>query len=126
MIALLDTNVLLHYDFHGANWSRVLGKGAHLIVTCWVNVQELDRLKNDHPKQRRRDRSRNVLKIIEEASTSPLRLPSSSDSEHLLTFSSPRPDIDFAEVGLDGSIPDHPWSRPRLPSAMRIQKIPLC
>ena len=64
MIVFLDTNVLLHYDFEQINWESELGAPVRQVMICWVNVEELDRLKADHPKTRRRERARRVLRLV--------------------------------------------------------------
>ena len=52
MIVFLDTNVLLHYDFEQINWESELGAPVRQVVICWVNVEELDRLKENHPQDK--------------------------------------------------------------------------
>ena len=67
MVIFLDTNVLLHYAFEDADWEAIVGESVERILTCWVNLHELDRIKDTHPNSQRRDRARRVLRMIEEA-----------------------------------------------------------
>ncbi len=105
MVIFLDTNVLLHYAFDDADWEAIVGESVERILTCWVNLHELDRIKDTHPNSRRRDRARRVLRMIEEAQA--------ADSDTLLgrgsefAFYSAQPKIDFASLELDPTHPDH-------------------
>ena len=105
MIVFLDTNVLLHYDFEQINWESELGAPVRQVVICWVNVEELDRLKANHPKTRRRERARRVLRLVVQTreAGAPHDLPGGSE----LTFYPLQPSIDFLQHNLDASNPDH-------------------
>ncbi len=103
MVIFLDTNVLLHYAFEGADWEAIVGKSVDRILICWVNLHELDRIKDTHPNSRRRDRARRVLRLIEEAQAADTDLGSGS----ALGFYSAQPSIDFASLELDPTHPDH-------------------
>ena len=74
-------------------------------MICWVNVEELDRLKANHPKTRRRERARRVLRLVVQTreAGAPHDLPGGSE----LTFCPLQPSIDFLQHNLDASNPDH-------------------
>ncbi len=105
MNIIVDTNVLLHFDFEGADWAEVAGCQVEAVRMTWVNLEELDELKDAHPNARRRDRARRILGLIEkiQSSGSPIKL---SDGT-LLEFCSLQPQADFEALNLSRSNPDH-------------------
>jgi PIN domain len=69
---LPDTNFFHHYQFFtDVDWSQLLGAGlVHVVVTSPV-LQELENHKNDRVSRRRRDRSRAVLRRIDDLMSAP-------------------------------------------------------
>jgi hypothetical protein len=105
MVILLDTNVLLHFDFERAAWSEVMGRPVERALTTWVTLHELDGLKDSHPNPRRRDRARRVLRLIESGAV--VATPADVSPGREVAFCSVQPAIDFEALGLSAANPDH-------------------
>jgi hypothetical protein len=119
MVILLDTNVLLHYDFERPDWGPIVETHVQRVLPCWVNLHELDRLKDGHPNLRRRDRARRVLRLIEEVNRSEVgRLVGGMR----LAFCKLHPVLESSAAELDATNPDHRL----VATALRFREIEGC
>jgi len=105
MVLFLDTNVLLHYDFEQADWPSIVGEPVERVLLSWVNLHELDRLKDNHPSSSRRDRARRVLSLLE--SVHRATSGSAAPRLELLGFCRLQPVANFDSLELDATNPDH-------------------
>ena len=92
-----DTMVYLHFQpLDQLDLQRIVGRESVCVIVPRITLQELDNHKNTHQSQRIRERARSRLKLLRRWLDQG-RLSAGID----VVFESARPQIDFAEVGLD-------------------------